>query len=123
MNNNDLIISGNHLELTARMKSMVESKTAKLFTHEEGIQRLRVELGCEDLSPTQRQHWVKGHIEIDGKPLIVKEYNEQLYGALDLVVLKLDRMLRRRSRLQVVKRKQKKSIDIPAHLPKIPDAA
>jgi putative sigma-54 modulation protein len=123
MNSHDLIISGNHLELTSRMKSMVETKTAKLFNHEDRIQRLRVELGCDDLSTTQKEFWVKGHIEINGKPLIVKEKHEQLYAALDQVVLKLDRMLRRRSRLRVVKRKQMKEIDIPADIPKAQTAA
>ena len=123
MNNNELIVSGNHIELTDRMKNMVETKTSKLFVHEDRIQRLRVELGCDDIANKKKEYWAKGHIEINGKPLIVKEKEEQLYKAIDQMVLKLDRMLRRRSRLRVVKRKQKKSLDIPAEIPKVSSAA
>lgn len=123
MHNNELIVSGNHLELTTRMKDMVESKTSKLFSHEERIQRLRVELGSDDIANHKKEFWAKGHIEINGKPLIVNERDEQLYKALDQMVIKLDRMLRRRSRLRVVKRKQKKLIDIPAEIPKVSSAA
>lgn len=123
MNSNELIISGNHLELTARMKNMVETKSSKLFNHEERIQRIRVELGCDDITQSKKEYWAKGHIEINGKPLIVNEKSEHLYKALDQMVLKLDRMLRRRSRLRVAKRKQTNSIDIPAEIPKVFNAA
>jgi len=119
MNNHELIISGNHMELTNRMKQMVETKTEKLFNHELRIQRIRVELGCHDITSSQREYSAKGHIEINGKPLIVNEKNEHLYKAIDQMVLKLDRMLRRRSRLRVVKRKHPKPVlDIPAEIPK-----
>ena len=56
MNNHELIISGNHLELTSRMKKMVESKTEKLFNHEARIQRIRVELGCHELTSSQTEY-------------------------------------------------------------------
>ncbi|MEQ9824453.1 MAG: ribosome-associated translation inhibitor RaiA [Puniceicoccaceae bacterium] len=123
MNKHELIISGNHLELTSRMKEMVESKTAKLFHHEVRIQRIRVELGVDDITPNQKEYWAKGHIEINRKPLIVKEKDGELYRALDQMVIKLDRMLRRRSRLRVAKRKLKQEIDIPAEIPKAQTAA
>jgi len=123
MNNNELIISGIHLELTTRMKNMVESKTSKLFNHEERIQRIRVELGADEINSGKKEFWVKGHIEINGKPLIAKEKDEQLYKALDEMVIKLDRMLRRRSRLRVSKRKHTHELDIPAEIPKVQTAA
>jgi len=123
MNNNELIISGVHLELTTRMKTMVESKTAKLFNHEERIQRIRVEIGVDDITTSQKVYWVKGHIEMNNKPLIVKEKDEHLYTALDQMVIKLDRMLRRRSRLRVSKRKHKQELDIPAEIPRVQTAA
>jgi len=123
MNNKELIISGIHLELTTRMKNMVESKTAKLFNHEERIQRIRVELGVDEIKNGKKEYSAKGHIEINGKPLIVTEKDEQLYKALDQMVMKLDRMLRRRSRLRVSKRKHKQDLDIPAEIPKVQTAA
>ncbi len=123
MTNKELIISGNHLELTSRMKTMVESKTSKLFNHEERILRIRVELGVDDISNSKKEYTAKGHIEINNKPLIVNEKDEHLYKAIDQMVIKLDRMLRRRSRLRVSKRKHKQDLDIPAEIPKVQSAA
>ena len=43
---------------------------------------------------------------------------EDLYKSIDNLVQKLDRMLRRRSRLNKVRRKDTHLIDIPAQIPK-----
>lgn len=119
MNNSEIIISGNHLELTDALKNAVLSKCERLFNHEDRIQRLRVELGCDIISTSERELWAKGHIEINGKPMIVREVSDDLYKSIDIMVEKLDRKLRRRSRLIRVKRKTTKQIDLPAELPKV----
>ena len=49
---------------------------------------------------------------------MVSVATEDLYKSIDLMVQKLDRMLRRRSRLQRVKRKDTHLIDLPASIPK-----
>ena len=121
MNNKEVIISGLHMDLTAAIKSLVEEKTDKLFAHEARIRRIRVELEYNGNKGKgkQEEFIAKGHIEINGPPMIVSEATEDLYKSIDLMVNKLDRKLRRRSRLMRVKRKNPHDIDIPAQLPKI----
>lgn len=115
---NDIIISGHNLELTEALKNIVRDKSAKLFDHEEHIIRIRFELGYTQNVTKTEEFSAKGHIEIRGKPLIVQVASEDLYKSIDLVMDKLDRMLRRRSRLFRIKRKTPHDVDIPADIPK-----
>ena len=119
-NNHDLIISGIHMDLTESLKQMVTEKFEKLFRHEERIIRIKVELECEHGKGLEKHQFVaKGHISINGPVLNVSVRDEDCHRAVDLLVDKLDRMLRRRSRLRLVKRKDKHDVDIPASLPKV----
>jgi len=121
MNNKEVIISGLHMELTEALKSLVHEKASKLFQHEERIIRMRVELEYnQNKGSGKAEEFIsKGHIEINGAPMIVSVASEDLYKSVDQMVNKLDRKLRRRSRLYRVKRKQPHEVDVPAHLPKV----
>jgi len=120
MNNHDIIISGVHMDLTASLKQLVEEKAEKLFQHEDRIIRLRVDLEnvVNHRDGKKRDFIAKGHIEINGPPMVVSAEGSDLYKCIDQMVHKLDRKLRRRSRLNRVKRKRLHSVDIPAELPK-----
>ncbi len=119
---NDILISGNNLELTEAIKQMVIVKVSKLFDHEPQIMRIRVDLGMTLAAHNQREFSARGILEIRGKDLLVNVRDEDLYKCIDLLERKLDRMLRRRSRLRVLKRKQPHPVDIPAALPKVQSA-
>ena len=121
MNSKEVIISGLHMDLTDAIKAIVEEKTEKLFAHEARIQRIRVELEYNgNKGKGKKEEFIaKGHIEINGPSMIVSEATEDLYKSIDLMVDKLDRKLRRRSRLMRVKRNHPHDIEIPAQLPKI----
>lgn len=118
MKQHDVIISGVHLELTEAIKNMVHEKVEKLFEHEDRIIRLRVELEYNQNITKQKEFIAHGHIEVRGNDHVVSVETEDLYKSIDLMVQKLDRMLRRRSRLDKVKRKHPHSIDIPSAIPK-----
>lgn len=117
---NDIIISGHNLNLTPALKRMVIEKVSKLFEHENHIIRIRVELSTDQT--VESSFHAKGMIEIKGKPLIADAASEDLYKSIDLLENKLDRMLRRRSRLRVLKRKQTHGVEIPADIPKAQSA-
>lgn len=121
MNNKEVIISGLHIDLTEALKNLVNEKTEKLFQHQERIIRMRVELeyNLNKGHGKTEEFIAKGHIEIDGAPMVVSVASEDLYKSIDQMVIKLDRKLRRRSRLHRVKRKQPHEVDIPAQLPKV----
>lgn len=114
----DIIISGVNMELTDAIKQVTYDKVAKLFEHEGHIIRLRVELEYDKNRSHEKEFSAKGHIEIKGPPLIVCVSSDDLYKSIDQMVIRLDRMLRRRSRLRNVKRKQTHSVEIPAEIPK-----
>ncbi len=113
-----IIISGVHLDLTTALKEIVEEKAEKLFRHEGQIIRVRVELEHDANNSKFREFVAKGHIEIYGPALVATVETEDLYKSIDLLVLKLDRMLRRRSRLRKVKRNHPHDVEIPAEIPK-----
>ncbi len=118
MKQHDVIISGLHLELTDAMKSIVHEKVEKLFQHEDRIIRLRVELEYNQNVTREEEFIAKGHIEINGAPIVISVATDDLYKSIDLLIDKLDRKLRRRSRLEKVKRKHTHQIDLPADIPK-----
>ena len=97
----------------------MRDKVSRLFRHEENIIRIQVELEYDTHRKNQDEFIAKGHIEIRGKPMIVSVASNDLYKSIDEMVDKLDRMIRRRSRLTRVKRKTVRTVDIPAELPKV----
>lgn len=113
---NDIIISGNNLDLTPAIKKMVIEKVSKLFNHENHILRIRVELSADHV--VDKAYHAKGMIEIRGKPMIADAASDDLYKSIDQLENKLDRMVRRRSRLRVAKRKRPHDVEIPAEIPK-----
>ncbi len=122
MNNRELIISGRHLELTESLKDFVREKTDKLFRHENRIVRIRIELDHEQIQTKEHLFTAKGIIEINGPDMVVSETSGDMYKSIDLLVIKLDRMIRRRARLAKVKRNNPHSVEIPAFLPKVASA-
>ena len=121
--NDTLIVSGVHLELTDALKSAVAEKVDKLFRHETHIIRIRIELEFHAHNSKENEFVAKGHIELNGPPKFASAATDDLYRSIDQLVIKLDRMLRRRSRLRQVKRKHPHGVDIPSELPKVRDAS
>ncbi len=118
-----LIISGVHLDLTEALKNAVREKVDKLFAHESHIIRIRVELEYNANNSKQNEFTAKGHIEIKGPPMIISVSTDDLYKSIDEMTQGLDRMLRRRSRLRTVKRKNTHEIDLTTQIPKATSSA
>lgn len=118
INSDKLIISGLHIDLTDALKQKVLDKVEKLFSHEHDIIRIRVELEYKAHSSKKEEYIAKGHIEINGPPMVVTEASNDLYKSIDSLIIKLDRMLRRRSRLRKVKRNHPHHVEIPSEIPK-----
>ena len=66
-------------------------------SHEERIVRIRVELEYERQNTRDSQFVAKGHVEIYGPNLNCAVASDDCLKSLDLLVDKLDRMLRRRT--------------------------
>ena len=114
----DIIISGLNMELTEAIKNVVHEKVEKLFEHDDQIIRMRIELEYDPHPKTHEKEFIaKGHLEVRGKDHIAHAETDNLYKSIDEMVHKLDRMIRRRSRLQKAKLRDIHDIDIPASIP------
>ena len=106
-----LILRGIHLDLTDSTRVSIETKAERLFRHEPRILRLRIDV--------ERSHgggaWLftaRGHIEIGGPDLQASVTTENAYKSVNLLIDKLDRMLRRRTTILSRRRHED---DIRAH--------
>jgi putative sigma-54 modulation protein len=116
-NHRELIVSGIHFELTPSLKTFVGEKAERLFRHEERIIRLRVELECDPKEAVGTRFKAKGHIAINGPDMNALVESDECHKAVSLLVDKLDRMLRRRSRLHKVKRRHPHAAGLDMALP------
>lgn len=110
-NNHELIVSGIHLDLTPSLKTYVQEKAERLFRHEDRIVRIRVELELDSKENVFTRFKAKGHIEIHGPDMNASVSSDECHKAVSLLTDKLDRMLRRRSRLKKEKRNHPHSIE------------
>jgi len=117
-NNQDLIVSGIHLELTPSLKTFVREKCERLFRHEETILRLRVELECDSTENVGARFKAKGHLLIQGPDMNAVVESDECHKAISLLVDKLDRMLLRRALLLKVKRNHPHPVEFDVALPK-----
>ncbi len=115
---NEVIVSGIHLELTPSLKFYVNEKVGRLFRHEERIVRIRVELEYDGKNDVAHPFIAKGHIAIHGPDLNCSVASDECHKAVDLLVDRLDRMLRRKARLHKVKRKHPHAVELGVLLPK-----
>lgn len=122
MSEHELILTGRHIELTDALKRFVEEKVEKLFRHEDRIIRIRFELDYDNNHNKDRPFIAKGIIEINGPQMVVSEATHDMHKSIDEVVQKLDRKIRRRSRLNKVKRNHPHEVELPAELPKVSPA-
>jgi putative sigma-54 modulation protein len=116
--NHEAIVSGIHLDLTPSLKFYVNEKVGRLLRHEERIVRIRVELEFDGKNDVVHPFIAKGHIVIHGPDLNCSVASDDCHKSVDLLVDKLDRMLRRRARLFKVKRKHPHAVELGALLPK-----
>jgi putative sigma-54 modulation protein len=119
MKQHDVIISGLNMDLTDAIRNVVHAKVEKLFEHDDSIVRMRVELEVDPHKRTHQKEFIaKGQLEVRGNDHVAHSETDDLYKSIDEMVNKLTRMIRRRSRLQKVKRKDTHEIDIPVEIPK-----
>ncbi len=113
-----LIVRGVHLDLTEALRAYVANKTGRLLRHNDNIVRLRVDLELDRTASVGSEFIAKGQIEISGPDLVVSVATEDAYKSIDLMVDKLDALLRRRHGLRKDKRNHPHAVELEASLPK-----
>lgn len=110
-NNNELIVSGIHLDLTPSLKTFVREKADRLFRHDERIVRIRVELECDAKEGVATRFKAKGRIVIQGPDMNATVQADECHKAVALLIDKLDRMLGKRHYLHKAKRHQLRPVE------------
>ncbi len=91
-----LLLRGIHVSLTQAMQAAIEEKAERLLRHEPRIVRVRIDVE-KDHRGSAQLFIAKGHIEIGGPDLVASVATEDAYKSVNLLIDKLDRLLRKRS--------------------------
>lgn len=112
-------IVGRRLDLTDALKSKVNEMADKLYEHDSGISRIRVELELERHAKTHQDEFIaKGHVDDHKDHYNVSAQGDDLYKAISDLGDKLDRLIRNASRRRVTRRRNISPVELDADLPK-----
>jgi len=95
----NLVITGQHLEVTPALRAYVESKLERVVRHFDQIIDITVILGIEHLSEKDKRQRAEVNMRLKGNVIHVDNVADDLYAAIDGLIDKLDR--------QVLKHKEK----------------
>ncbi|HEX2862315.1 MAG TPA: ribosome-associated translation inhibitor RaiA [Lacunisphaera sp.] len=95
------LIRGIHLELTEALQQAALFKASRLFRHHQRILRIRIDLAHDETHPTTHAFVATGRLEVSGPDLVASATSENAYKSIDLLVDKLDVLLRRRHQKRV----------------------
>lgn len=112
-NETKLILRGIHLSLTDAMKAALGTKADRLLRHMPRILRLRIDVE-RDVRGRNQVFTAKGRVEVAGPDLTASVTTENAYAAINLLIDKLDRMLRKRASDAM---RRRISDDIRSHVP------
>lgn len=100
------------------MKAAINEKAARLLRHEPRIDRIRIDVEL-DKTKTSKDHFIaKGQIEIGGPDIVASVDSDDAYKSIDLLVDKLDGLLRKRHSEHKEKRQHPHGVEIGGELPK-----
>jgi len=101
----DLKIEFIHINKKPIHIAILKQKCQKLLDHSESIIDLRVELIRDTHSRSHKNEFIaKGHLNLKGKSSVLSSASDDILKSIDLLVYKMDRVLRRKSRIEKFKR-------------------
>ena len=88
----DFIITGRHIDVTEAIKTYAQEKTSKLPRYYNSINQVKVIIDGKEHNDTNVEIIARGE---HNKIFVAQETSEDAYKAIDIVVRKLERQLRR----------------------------
>ena len=83
-------LSGHHVDITTPLRDYVNSKMERLERHFDHVTDIHVVLGVEKL-----RHKAEATMHISGGDIFANAVEENMYAAIDALVDKLDRQLKK----------------------------
>ena len=100
----EVLVRGIHLRMDPVLHAAALKKGARLLRHQTDILRVRIDLEYDHTQGDNARFVAKGRVEIPGPDLIARVASEDVGKSLDLLIDKLDRMLRERTRTRADRR-------------------
>ncbi len=113
-----LILRGIHLDLSDTMRSAFHEKVGRLLRHEPRIDRVRIDVDMDKTKGAQAHFVAKGQIEISGPDMVASVDSDSAYKSVDLLMDKLDGLLRKRHSALKEKRHHPHAVELGVDLPK-----
>ena len=85
-----LSISGHHIEVSEALNEYIQSKMTRIERHFDHVIDAHIVLDVE-----KQRHKAEGTIQIAGNRLHAHSVHDDMYAAIDLMVDKLDRQVRK----------------------------
>ena len=83
-------LTGHHVEITSALRDYVDSKMSRLERHFDNVTGIHVVLTVEKL-----QHKAEATMQVAGGNLFADAVEEDMYAAIDQLVDKLDRQVKK----------------------------
>lgn len=111
---NNIIISGIRFKISDNVKNVIQYKCEKLLKHQRLISSLRFELQKNlNSSTNQYEFLVTGHMKVKGLVSVFHAESDSIYKSIDELINKLDRSIRRDSRILKKQRRYNKDPNLP----------
>ncbi len=92
----NLNIQGHHVDLTDSLRNYVSGKIERLERHMDGLLEINVILAVEKL-----RHKAEATLHVSGANLFAESVEDDMYAAIDGLVDKLDRQVRKHKEKRV----------------------
>jgi putative sigma-54 modulation protein len=89
----NILITGQHLDLTPAIRAYVESKLDRIIRHFDQVIEIAITLGVDTPADKERRHRAEVNLRVKGDILHAESRAEDLYAAIDLLTEKLDRQV------------------------------
>lgn len=91
----NLTISGHHLEVTPAIRQYVQSKLERIKRHFGHVIDMAVILTVAHLPEKEKRQKAEVSLRMSGKTVYVESLSQDLYAAIDALIDKLDRQVKK----------------------------
>ncbi len=102
------LLRGVHLDLSDALRQAALLKASRLLRHHQRLVRVRIDLDHDAARGRAQAFGATGRLELGGPDLVAHAVSENAYKSIDLLVDKLDALLRRRHQKRVNTRNDKR---------------
>jgi putative sigma-54 modulation protein len=107
--NDKIHVRGIHLTLTPALKAAMHEKAERILRHNSHVVRIRMDLEHHDTKEPEHRFVAKAQIELDGPDLVASATSEDGYKSVDMLVDKLDKLIRERHGKRVHQRNDERN--------------